>query len=234
MDQISFGQYSLVYNSFSFVIAAMGAATIFLFLSRSQVNSKYKSAVTISGLVTMIALYHYVRIFNSWDAAYTVLNGVDWLLTVPLLVTELILVMRLPGNEGTKKASLLAFLAVVMVLLGYPGEISSVASTRWLWWCLSMIPFLIIQYQLFVGLAGSIKAQPENARSLVSSARYITVITWLFYPIVFILPMIGLTGASATVGVQVGYSIADVLAKAAFGIFIYTIALRKSEIEVHA
>jgi hypothetical protein len=33
------------------------------------------------------------------------------------------------------------------------------------------------------------------------------------------------------VGVQVGYSIADVLAKAAFGLFIYTIAVRKSEPE---
>jgi bacteriorhodopsin len=249
METISFGQYSLVYNAFSFVIAAMGAATAFLFLSRSQVGPKYKSAVTISGIVTLIALYHYFRIFNSWDAAYTVSNGivtatghpfndayryVDWLLTVPLLVTELILVMRLPGGEGPKKASLLAFLAVIMVLLGYPGEISNVSSTRWLWWFLSMIPFLIIQFQLFVGLAGSIKAQPEGARGLVSLARYLTVVTWLFYPIVFILPMIGLTGASATVGVQVGYSIADVLAKAAFGIFIYTIALRKSEVEAHA
>jgi len=249
MDRISFGQYSLVYNAFSFVIAAMGAATVFLFLSRSQVSSKYKSAVTVSGLVTMIALYHYFRIFNSWDAAYTVLNGVvaatghpfndayryvDWLLTVPLLVTELILVMRLPGSEGPKKAAKLAFLAVVMVLLGYPGEISNVASTRWLWWCLSMIPFLVIQYELFVGLAASIKSQPEGVRGLVSAARYITVITWLFYPVVFVLPMIGLAGASATVGVQVGYSIADVLAKAAFGIFIYTIALRKSEVEGHA
>lgn len=249
MDQITIGQYSLVYNAFSFVIAAMGAATAFLFLSRSQVSFKYKSAVTVSGIVTLIAFYHYLRIFNSWDAAYTVLNGVvtatgrpfndayryvDWLLTVPLLVTELILVMRLSGNEGTKKAAKLAFLAVIMVLLGYPGEISSVASTRWLWWGLSMIPFLIIQFELFVGLASSIKAQPDSVRGLVSAARYITVVTWLFYPIVFTLPMIGLSGASATVGVQVGYSIADVLAKAAFGIFIYTIALRKSEEEAGA
>jgi len=247
MDQISFGQYSLVYNSFSFVLAAMGAATVFLFLNRSQVASKYKPAITISGLVTMIALYHYYRIFNSWDAAYTVLNGVvtatgrpfndayryvDWLLTVPLLVTELILVMRLPGNEGTKKAARLAFLAVAMVLLGYPGEISTVASTRWLWWCLSMIPFLIIQFELFVGLKASIAAQPANVRGLVSSARYITVVTWLFYPIVFTLPMLGLSGGSAIVGVQVGYSIADVLAKAAFGIFIYSIAVKKSEYEL--
>jgi bacteriorhodopsin len=246
MDQISYGQYSLVYNALSFVLAAMGAATVFLFLSRSQVSPKYRTAVTVSGIVTFIAAYHYFRIFNSWDAAYSVVNGVvtatgrpfndayrymDWLLTVPLLVTELILVMRLPGNEGSTKASRLALLAVAMVLLGYPGEISHVASTRWMWWCLSMIPFLVIQYELFVGLKASIAAQPPKARGLVSAARYITVVTWLFYPVVFVLPMIGLTGASAEVGVQVGYSIADVLAKAAFGIFIYTIAVRKSEPE---
>jgi bacteriorhodopsin len=246
MDPLSFGQYSLVYNAFSFVIAAMAAATIFLFISRSQVSYHYKTAVTVSGLVTLIACYHYFRIFNSWDEAYTVLNGVvtttgkpfndayryvDWLLTVPLLVTELIMVMRLSGNEGTKKATRLAFLAVIMVLLGYPGEISNVASTRWLWWCLSMIPFLIIQFELFVGLKDSISKQPVEVRGLISSARYIVVVTWLFYPIVFILPMIGLTGNTAVVGVQVGYSIADVLAKAAFGLFIYNIALKKSHAE---
>ena len=246
MDQVSLGQYSLVYNAFSFVIAAMAAATVFLFISRSQVASHYKSAVTVSGIVTMIALYHYVRIFSSWDGAYSVLNGivtatgkpfndayryVDWLLTVPLLVTELILVMRLSGNQGTKKATRLAALAVIMVLLGYPGEISNDPSTRWLWWCLSMIPFLAIQFELFVGLRASIEQQPVEARGLVSSARYITVVTWLFYPIVFILPMIGLTGSGAVVGVQIGYSIADVLAKAAFGLFIYNIALTKTRSE---
>lgn len=249
MEQLSLGEYSLVYNSFSFVTAAMFAATIFLFLSRSQIAPQYKTAVTVSGLVTLIAGYHYFRIFNSWDQAYSVVNGVvsvtgrpfndayryvDWLLTVPLLVTELILVMRLSGNEGTKKATRLAVLAVIMVALGYPGEISNVASTRWLFWSLSMIPFLIIQFELFVGLRSAIALQPDSARGMVSSARYITVVTWLFYPIVFILPMIGLSGARAVVGVNVGYAIADVLAKAAFGLFIYNIALKKSHSEQDA
>lgn len=243
MEPLSLGQYSLVYNSFSFVIAAMAAATVFLFISRSQIAPPYKTAVTVSGLVTLIALYHYVRIFNSWESAYTVLNGVvtatgkpfndayryvDWLLTVPLLVTELVLVMRLPGNLGTTKAIRLAALAVLMVLLGYPGEISNDNSTRWLWWGLSMIPFLLIQFELFIGLKDSIAQQAAEVRGLVSSARYITVVTWLFYPIVFILPMIGLSGPGSIVGVQVGYSIADVLAKAAFGVFIYNVALAKS------
>ncbi len=249
MEALSIGQYSLVYNAFSFVIAAMAAATVFLFISRSQIAPHYKTAVTVSGIVTMIAFYHYVRIFNSWDEAYTVVNGVvsstgrpfndayryvDWLLTVPLLVTELILVMRLSGDQGPKKATRLAVLAVIMVVLGYPGEISHVASTRWLWWCLSMIPFLIIQFELFVGLKDSIAQQAPEARGLVSLARYITVVTWLFYPIVYILPMIGLSGTTAVVGVQVGYSIADVLAKAAFGLFIYNIALKKTHAEASA
>ena len=249
MEQLSLGQYSLVYNSFSFVTAAMAAATVFLFLSRSQIASHYKTAVTVSGIVTMIAMYHYFRIFNSWDQAYSALNGVvtatgrpfndayryvDWLLTVPLLVTELILVMRLSGNEGVKKSTRLAALSVIMVVLGYPGEISNVASTRWLWWALAMIPFLVILYELFVGLRESIAAQPAEVRGMVSSARYITVVTWLFYPIVFIFPMIGFSGAKAVVAVQVGYSIADVLAKAAFGLFIYNIALKKTHSESDA
>ena len=246
MDQLTYGQYSLVYNAFSFVVAAMGAATIFLFLSRSQISPNYKTAVTISGIVTMIAFYLYFRIFNSWESSFSITNGVvtatgkrfndayryvDWLLTVPLLVTELILVMKLPGNEGTKKASKLAVLAAAMVVLGYPGEISTVSSTRLLWWGLSMIPFLVIQYELFVGLKAAIGLQPENARGLVSAARYITVVTWLFYPIVYLFPLLGLSGSAANVGVQVGYSVADVLAKAGFGVFIYIIALRKTQAE---
>jgi bacteriorhodopsin len=48
-----------------------------------------------------------------------------------------------------------------------------------------MIPFIIIVYDLFVGLKASIAAQPQGVRGLVSNARWLTVISWCFYPIVF-------------------------------------------------
>jgi len=244
MDIVTASQYQLVYGAFSFAIAVMGATTVFLFLGRSQVSSKYKTAVSISGIVTLIAFYHYWRIFDSWSAAYTITDSVlkvtgssfndayryvDWLLTVPLLLLELILVMGLSQQETVRKGSTLAALAAIMVLLGYPGEISSDAATRWQWWALSMIPFLIILFQLVVGLSKSVAAQPESVRGLISSARWITLITWSFYPIVFVLPMVGIGGGTAKTVVQVGYTIADILAKAAFGIFIWVIAVRKSE-----
>jgi bacteriorhodopsin len=237
-------QYDIVYNAFSFAVAVMGAATVFLFLGRSQVAHHYKTAVTISGLVTFIAFYHYWRIFESWEAAYTVANGavtatahrfndayryVDWLLTVPLLLTELVLVMRLSREETVSRASHLAKLAALMILLGYPGEISTDNETRWMWWAASMIPFLMIVWNLFTGLSKSIAAQPESVRDLISMARLIVVVTWAFYPIVYIFPMLGVTGGKAEMFVQVGYTIADILAKAAFGVYIWLIAVRKSE-----
>ena len=63
MQALSAEQYFFVYNAFSFTLAAMAAATIFLWLGRSQVGPAYKTALTISGLVTFIAAYHYWRIF---------------------------------------------------------------------------------------------------------------------------------------------------------------------------
>jgi len=119
-----------------------------------------------------------------------------------------------------------------MVILGYPGEISGNSTTRWIWWALAMIPFLFIVYDLFVGLKKSIAAQPEAVRGMVSAARWLTILSWCFYPVVFIFPMIGFTGGGAITAVQVGYTISDIVAKALFDLFIYSIAVRKSETEV--
>ncbi len=243
---ISLAQYELVYNAFSFTIAVMGAATVFFFLSRSQVATAYKTALTLTGIVTLVAFYHYFRILDSWQAAYAVVDGqlnstgikfndayryVDWLLTVPLLLIELILVMRLTRAETIARSTKLGLLAALMIVLGYPGEIATESGTRWLWWSLSMIPFALIVTDLFVGLKASIATQPASVRGLVSSARLVTVLSWSFYPLVFVFPMIGFTGGSATTAVQIGYTICDIISKAAFGVLIFNIALRKSEAE---
>ncbi|MGF1456061.1 MAG: bacteriorhodopsin-like [Alphaproteobacteria bacterium] len=243
---LSVFEYSLVFNSLSFGIATFGAATIFFFLQRSQVAPAYRGALTITGLVTLIALYHYVRILDSWQATFVLENGVvtatgktfndayryvDWLLTVPLLLVELIAVMGLSRMETWTRGTRLGLLAALMIVLGYPGEISDVASVRWIWWAAAMVPFLWIVYELVVGLGKSISEQPAQARGLVSTARWIVIVTWSFYPVVFLFPMLGLTGSAAETAVQVGYTVADVAAKAVFGVVIYLIAVRRSEAE---
>lgn len=253
MELLSVGQYSLVYNAFSFTFATMAAATLFLWLGRSQVGPAYKTALTISGLVCAIAAYHYFRIFESWESAYSVQNGVvtvtglafndayryvDWLLTVPLLLIELILVMRLSEQETVSKATKLGAAAALMIILGYPGEIATDIQTRVIWGTLSAIPFVYIMWQLFAGLGASIESQPASVHELVKKARLLTFASWGFYPIVYMIPYTSLSGSQVTVAVQVGYTIADLIAKAGVGVLIYMIATRKSRAEygeaVHA
>jgi bacteriorhodopsin len=250
LEVTTIGQFNLVSNAFSFAIATMFAATIFFWFGRSQVTDAYKQALTITGLVTFIALYHYWRIFESWNAAYDVdlaagtitasatyafneaYRYVDWLLTVPLLLLELILVMRLSRAETIAKGIRLPVLAALMIILGYPGEIAEASSQRWLFGVLSMIPFLWIVYELFVGLSKSMAAQPDSVRGLVKLARNLTVFSWLFYPVVYFLPLVlPLDGGVPKTLIEIGYSAADIVAKAVFGVVIYLIAVRKSEIE---
>ncbi|MBC7563569.1 MAG: bacteriorhodopsin [Gemmatimonadaceae bacterium] len=243
MLAMTVGQYSFVYNAFSFAFATLAAATIFFWLGRSQVSAQYRTALTVTGMVTFIASYHYFRIFESWTAAYNIVDGtlvasgavfndayryVDWLLTVPLLLVELILVMGLSRQETISRGFRLGALAALMVALGYPGEVATEVGTRWAWGIASMIPFVWIVVELFGGLSKSIAAQPEDARGLVKTARWVTVLSWSFYPVVYFAGAIGLEGATAKTVVQVGYTIADIVAKAGFGVLIYMIAVRKS------
>lgn len=243
---VTAGQYLLVYNAFSFTFAAMAAGTLFFWFGRSQVGHAYKTALTITGLVTAIAAYHYFRIFESWQSAFALTNGVisasgvafndayryvDWLLTVPLLLIELVLVMRLSPSETVSKSMKLGFAAALMIALGYPGEIAADNTTRAIWGTLSTIPFLYVVWELFSGLGAAIERQPESARGLIKKARLLTFAAWGFYPIVYMIPYTNLSGGAVETGVQIGYTIADLVSKVGVGILVYLIAVRKTAAE---
>merc|ERR1712176_1196389 len=97
----------------------------------------------------------------------------DWLLTVPLLLIEIILVMKLDSKTAFKKSVQLGTSSALMIVIGYPGElvIGGDLSKRWGFWGAAMVP------------------------------------------IVYIVPMMGATGAQAVVGIQVGYCASDIISK---------------------
>lgn len=243
LPDLTVGQYSLVYNMFSFTFAAMLGSFVFFILARNEVAPKYRKALVMSALVVVIAGYHYLRIFEGWAGAFVLENGtyvangvfndayryVDWLLTVPLLVAELVAVLALSKAKTFSLTARLGGAAALMIILGYPGEIAETVASRAIWGFLSTIPFLYILYILWGELKGVYEQQTGEVKILIRNIRLLLLGTWGFYPIVYLLPMLGLTGATAFVSVQVGYSIADVLAKCGYGIVIYMIARAKSE-----
>lgn len=246
MPTLSFGQYQLVYNMLSLAIAAMLGSFVFFTTSRGQVTSKYRPALIMSSLVVAIAGYHYIRIFQSWHEAYVLRDGlyvatgvpfndayryVDWLLTVPLLVAELVAVLALDRAVRGKLMAKLVVAAVAMIGLGYPGEIATSTTQRVFWGTASTVPFVYILYVLWGELGKAAAKNDEHVRVLLRNTQLLLLGTWGFYPIAFLMPVLGISGASAKVALQVGYSIADIAAKCGYGVMIYHIARAKMEAE---
>ena len=85
----------LVYNALSFGTAVMLGAFVYFLTQISSVAKKYRSSVAASAVVVGIAGYHYYRIWSGWSAG-EVNEGyryADWLITVPLLIVELLIVL---------------------------------------------------------------------------------------------------------------------------------------------
>jgi len=256
MYEMTDTQYQAVYNVLSFSLASMMATTMYLWFRAFAVQERYKSAVIVSGLVTFIAAYHYFRIFNSWVEAYSYspqtveggametgnpkLTGVpfndayrymDWLLTVPLLLIEILLVMKLDAATFSSKAKTLGVGSALMIVSGYYGElfITGDLSTRWTCWFLSMAFFLYIVNELLFGLAAATQAESDPViRGKIQAAQVMTVISWCTYPIVYLFPMLGITASKAVVGIQIGYCVSDIISKCGVGLVIYQITYAKS------
>jgi len=145
---LSNDQFGIVYNVLSFALVSMLACTVYTLVSQSRVLPKYRGALVMSSMVTFIAGYHYWRIFNSFDDSYV--NGavsvgtgkgafnegyryVDWILTVPLLLVEVIAVLGLAKAAASSLISRLVPASAAMIALGYPGEISADNNTKVIW-----------------------------------------------------------------------------------------------------
>merc|ERR1711953_205237 len=244
-------QYQAVHGVLSFALASMMATTLYLWFRMFAVKDQYQSAVCISGLVTFIAAYHYIRIFNSWVDAYEysvdkkdpALTGVpfndayrymDWLLTVPLLLIEILLVMKLDDATFNAKAKSLGVGSALMIVSGYYGELTVTGdlTPRWICWFISMMFFLYIVYELLVGLSAATNREADpNVKGKIRTAQIMTVISWCTYPIVYLFPMLGINAAQAVVSIQIGYCVSDIISKYGVGLLIYQITYAKSSKE---
>ena len=243
LPELSFVQYNLVYNMLSLAIAAMIGSFAFFVMARGQVTAKYRPALVMSALVVGIAGYHYFRIFESWHDAYTLTEAgtyiasgmpfndayryVDWLLTVPLLVAELVAVLALSKSKRGGLIGRLVIATVLMIATGYVGEVSPTITGRAIWGAVSTVPFCYMLYMLFVELSNAAANETGEVKKLLFNTRLLLFATWGFYPIAYLFPQLGISGASAVVGLQVGYSIADIAAKCGYGVMIYQIARAK-------
>jgi bacteriorhodopsin len=219
--------------SFWMISMALVAATAFFFLETQRVTAKWKTSLTVSGLVTMVAAAHYFYMRDVWVATGstpTVFRYIDWMITVPLLMVEFYLILsaitKVPGGVFWR----LMVGTFVMLIGGYLGEAGYMSA--WPAFIIGMVGWAFIIWEIFLGEAGKINANsaPPSVQSAFKLMRWIVVVGWAIYPIGYFLGYLtGSSPADSMKMLNITYNLADVVNKIAFGVIIWTAAVAESD-----
>ena len=219
--------------SFWIISMALVASTVFFFLERDRVSPKWKTSLTVSGLVTLIAAVHYFYMRDVWvmtGSTPTVFRYIDWLITVPLLMIEFYLILSAITKVPAGVFWRLMIGTLVMLVGGYLGEAGYMAA--WPAFIIGMAGWAYILYEIFLGQAGKINANsaPPAVQSAFNTMRLIVTVGWAIYPVGYFFGyLMGYSPDVSANSLNIIYNAADVLNKIAFGLVIWSVAVSESD-----
>lgn len=219
--------------SFWLISMALVASTVFFFLERDRVSLKWKTSLTVSGLVTLVAAVHYFYMREVWvttGSTPTVFRYIDWLITVPLLMIEFYLILSAIAKVPAGVFWRLMVGTLVMLVGGYLGEAGYLNTM--IAFIIGMLGWAFILYEIFAGEASKINAQsaPPSVQSAFKTMRLIVTFGWAIYPVGYFYGYLtGSNPVTSANALNIIYNLADVLNKIAFGLIIWQVAVSESE-----
>ena len=229
MTPTPMGLSELANFSFWLATAIMLASTVFFFVERNDVSGKWKTSLTVAGLVTGIAFWHYLRMsdMNAAGEATTVYRYVDWLITVPLQIVEFYLILAAVTAVASGLFWRLLGASLVMLVFGFLGEAGLLNAT--VGFVVGVAAWVYIIYEVFSGEASKLAAGSGNkgGQFAFNTLRLILTIGWAIYPIGYFLGYLG--GGTDSNTVNIIYNVADLVNKTAFGLAIWAGAKMDSD-----
>lgn len=227
--------------AFTFFIGymAMLAAAVFFFVERGNVDSKWKTSLLVSGLITGIAAVHYYYMKDYYMATGenpTALRYIDWTLTVPLMCVEFYLLTKVAGARLALLWKLI-FASVWMLVAGYIGEAynpeGGSTTHSVLWGAISTLGYLYILYVVWLGEVAKLAAESKSSvvKEGVRILAWFVLVGWAIYPIGYMCMEGGWLNIAFgwdSSNVDLFYNIADAINKIGFGLVVYYIAVRET------
>jgi len=213
------------YDGMTFWLATsiMLASTVFFFIERADVAGKWRTSMTVAGLVTGIAFWHYLymREAHLQGEVTTVFRYIDWLVTVPLQIVEFYLILAAVTAVTSILFWRLLGASLVMLVFGYLGEAGLMDVT--VGFIIGMAGWIYIIYEIFAGEAAKLSEGSKNAggQFAFNTLRYIVTIGWAIYPIGYFLGYLSGSETTDFGTVNIIYNIADLVNKTAFGLAIW-------------
>lgn len=245
------GEHALVAYGLTVAALALLAMLVRTCVVRHEIGSRYRPAVAASLGVLSVAFLTYVVLVVefvlgyeargstwtpnagaiwAWSARY-----MDWSISVPLLVVELVAVSSLRGAAAARTRNAGVAAAFAMIATGYFGGVvidgGQSRPALLTWGLVSSVFFAVLYVLVLVTVMRSLPALPTLARAPYRNAMILLMITWFVYPIVFGLQGATSGGAWATTG-QLLLCAADVVAKVGFGLLIQKVAKLRTAFDV--
>ncbi|MDC0546348.1 bacteriorhodopsin-like [Gammaproteobacteria bacterium] len=211
--------------SFWLVTAAMAAATVFFFAERSSVEGKWKTSLTVAGLICGIAFWHYLYMRGVWidtGETPTVFRYIDWLLTVPLQMVEFYLILAAVTAVASGLFWQLLLGSLVMLIFGFMGEAGIMAAMPA--FVIGMLAWIYMIYVLYMGAGkAAVATTSASVQTAYNSMLLIIVVGWAIYPIGYVAGY--LMGAVDSSTLNLIYNLADFVNKILFGLVIWKAAM---------
>jgi bacteriorhodopsin len=220
----------------------MLASTVFFILERQNVAAKWKTSMTVAALVTGVAWYHYTYMRDHWAESYAavaadgttgvgssplVLRYIDWLITVPLQVSEFYLILAAVGVATAALFWRLLGASLIMLITGFLAESGQMDDgLTWPLFGVGMLAWIYIMYEIWAGEAKEkVSETSEGTQFAFKAMALILTFGWAIYPIGFMLGQ----GDGGTDNLNILYNIADVVNKTAFGMMVWYAATMDSK-----
>ena len=211
--------------SFWLVTAAMAAATVFFFAERSSVEGKWKTSLTVAGLICGIAFWHYLYMRGVWidtGETPTVFRYIDWLLTVPLQMVEFYLILAAVTAVASGLFWQLLLGSLVMLIFGFMGEAGIMAAMPA--FVIGMLAWIYMIYVLYMGAGkAAVATTSASVQTAYNSMLLIIVVGWAIFPIGYVAGY--LMGAVDSSTLNLIYNLADFVNKILFGLVIWKAAM---------
>ena len=211
--------------SFWLVTAAMLAATVFFFMERSSVEGKWKTSLTIAGLICGIAFWHYLYMRGVWvetGETPTVFRYIDWLLTVPLQMVEFYLILAAVTVVAASLFWKLFVGALIMLIFGYMGEAGLMSALPA--FVIGVLAWLYMIYVLwFEEGRAAVNTTSASVQTAYNTMMWIIIVGWAIYPAGYIFGY--LLGTLDSSSLNLIYNLADFVNKILFGVVIWKAAI---------
>lgn len=244
------GEFALI--QYGVVVAAFGLAAMGtrLVSARREVGDRYRPAIHAGVAVCTVAFLSYLLLAFELQTGYREVGGMwipdasavgtwsarymDWTVSVPLLVVEIVAVSALIGRAALLAKVVGGAAAVAMVVLGFLGAVvlggSDARTLLWLGLA-SSVCFAIVYAVVIVVVVKSLPVLPAAARRPLTVAMVVLLVAWFVYPIAYGLQGI-VSGGGWTVTEHLMMSAADLVAKVVFGLLLLRVARIRTAADV--